>query len=140
MSEEDARQAAYDRWNTTRSFVAPKAETFEAGFEAGRDYQRQQAPADVNADAELVATYRQWAQKLLDVSEYVGTDREDAARWQCAFGCGGYSYESLYSVDPYKRTPPASHDWHAASCQVRALASDLARAGQRSAVVGETGK
>ena len=42
-----------------------------------------------------VEAFRAWAQKLLDVSEYVGTDREDASRWQCAFGCGGYSYESV---------------------------------------------
>lgn len=73
--------------------------------------------------------FRNWTQKLIDVSEYIGTDREDASRWQCAFGCDGYSYESVNGVTTpdgrYQRTPPASHDWHRLGCPVRALAADL---------------
>jgi hypothetical protein len=94
-----------------------------------------QVAAERDAALGEVETFRTWAQKLLDVSEYVGTDREDASRWQCAFGCGGYSYENVNGTAEndggYKRTPPASRDWHTLTCRVRALAADLGLTSER---------
>lgn len=120
MTTEKQRQAeaaSWKRWQTEWGNTESGAHAFgwQAGYETGL------------AEA---ATFRRWAQRLLDVSEYIGMTRQGAEAWLCAFGCNGHSYDNLDGVEQddgsMKYTPPPSRSWHARGCQTLALAADLA--------------
>lgn len=74
--------------------------------------------------------FKPWAQMLLSVSEYVGPFVGGVDAWLCAFGCGGHSFDGLEGVTTpdggYRRTPPASRDWHNQGCPIKMLVADLA--------------